>query len=395
MLRYDEKKQYRRGKMDYTPLFKKASQAARSEARKLFESSPIGQLAQAAWHRPRWEEVQAVLGALRKFGPSPLALRGMMGMRLADIGFVIERYSRRQDDLGDLVRAWLESLGPIGKFLLSFFGGEGKAWWQAPNRYAWILQAAIRYLQAYGYEVLPSPKGLSKDSPLYERARRAAWEFLRQTEGVIPPEGLGPEGPELFTGPLKPPPEAKGPSYVDMGPQEGIWQIPAEHPLHTGQFKQVESSNVHSIAYDRVEGTLFVRFWQKKWDKEAKDWIKVGPGPIYAYYFVPPQMFLDLLEAPSKGEWIWDNLRIRGTVSGHRFDYRLVAVAGGYVPRKATFMPLEPGNWTGPYAEVFLPRLVQLPGGQWIRSLKPLETVRTFSPTGPIPPERVKLFGVG
>lgn len=383
--------------MQYSPLFERAKQKARSAARRLFTEGPIGQLMMAAWRRPRSEEAEYVLGAIRKFGPTPQALRGMIGMRFSGVAWAIERYARREDDLGQLVRAWLESLGPAGQLLLALFGPGGS--WMEPNKYTWVLQGAIRFLQAYGYEVLPSPKGLSKSSPLYERARRAAWEFLRQTEGVKPPTGLGPEGPEVFSEALETPPppgpQPAGPALVDMGPEEGIRQLSPEHPIQTGKFQEVSSSNVHSIAYDAQEGTLFVRFWAKKWDKEAGDFIKTGPGPIYAYYFVPPQMFLDLLDAGSKGEWIWDNLRIRGTVSGHRFDYRLVAIAGQYVPRKATFMPLEPGQWTGQYAEVFTPRLVQLPSGQWIRSLRPLETVRTFQPTGPIPPERARLFGIG
>lgn len=383
--------------MNYSPLFHQAKQKARSEARRLFTEGPIGQLMLGGWRRPRTEEVQYILGALKHYGPTPKALQGMMGMRFSGIAWTIERYARREDDLGQLVRAWLESLGPAGKLLLSLFGPGGG--WMEPNKYTWVLQGAIRFLQAYGYEVLPSPKGVSKTSPLYERARRAAWEFLRQTEGVQPPSGLGPEGPELFFEALQAPhPQAvqpSGPAQVDMGPGEGVRQLPADHPIQTGKFQPVSSSNVHSIAYDAQEGTLFVRFWAKKWDEKAKDWIKTGPGPIYAYYFVPPQMFLDLLDASSKGGWIWDNLRIRGTVSGHRFDYRLVAIAGTYAPRKATFMPLEPGQWTGQYAEVFIPRLVQLPSGQWIRSLRPLETVRTFQPTGPIPPSKASLFGIG
>jgi hypothetical protein len=39
------------------------------------------------------------------------------------------------------------------------------------------------------------------------------------------------------------------------------------------------------------------------------------------------------------GSWVWDALRIRGTVSGHQKDYELVGIMGNYVPRKATVRP--------------------------------------------------------
>lgn len=377
----------------YSPLFRKATQAARAEARRMFSENPIGQLLQSAWRRPRPQEVLRVLSALQIHGPTPQALRGLMGMRFAGISWTIERYAKREDDLGQLVRAWMESLGPPGKLLLGLFGSSSI--WMESNRYAWLLQGAIRFLQAYGYEVLPAPSTVKPSSPLYERAKAAAWEWLRQAEGVLPPSGTPTEAPtELFQDFLQPPPPT-GPAVVDMGPPAGLQRLPPEHPALTGEFQSVDSANVHSIAYDYQEGTLFVRFWEKRWDREAKDFVKAGPGPIYAYFFVPPQMFLDLLEAPSKGGWLWDNIRIRGTISGHQFDYRLVAVSRGYVPRKATFMPLQPGQWNDQYAEVFMPRFVQLPGGQWRQSVRPLEVVRTFSPTGPIPPEKVKLFGIG
>lgn len=38
---------------------------------------------------------------------------------------------------------------------------------------------------------------------------------------------------------------------------------------------------------------------------------------------------------------MWSNLRIRGTVSGHKFDYRLSGITNGYVPRKATIIGSE------------------------------------------------------
>jgi len=270
--------------------------------------------------------------------------------------------------------------------------------WLEPSKEAWMLNAAINFLRAYGYEVLPSPSGLKAGTPIYERARAAAWHWLERTGETLGAAFLGPpriEEKDLFQEIFTPRLGRTEGAAVDLSPLHGIVGLSADHPINTGKFVTVESSNVHSVAYDARDSTLFVRFWMKKWDKEVADYIPVGPGPIYAYSYVPPQMFLDLLEARSKGAWIWDNLRIRRTVSGHRFDYRLVAIAGGYVPRKATFAPLKPGEYTGEYGEVFIPRLVQVPSGKWVQSVRPYEVVRTFRPNGPIPPRLAELFGVG
>lgn len=67
-------------------------------------------------------------------------------------------------------------------------------------------------------------------------------------------------------------------------------------------------------------------------------------GPMYAYLNVPPIVFTGMKSAVSKGKFVWDKLRIRGTIYGHRFQYTLVQAqvtpglgsAGVYIPRKAT-----------------------------------------------------------
>jgi hypothetical protein len=100
---------------------------------------------------------------------------------------------------------------------------------------------------------------------------------------------------------------------------------------------RVESSNVYAIGYrwndqNPSRGTLLVRFWEK--DSKGK---KTGPGPTYGYYDVHPQVFRAFELAASKGKFVWDRLRIRGTVTGHQFQYRLVGLGrSGYVPRQAT-----------------------------------------------------------
>lgn len=78
-----------------------------------------------------------------------------------------------------------------------------------------------------------------------------------------------------------------------------------------------------------------------------------GRGAMYAYYKVPPSVYTKLLavkgagnqQGPgvkSPGTGVWDMLRVRGTVWGHKYQYGLVQgqvtpqVGGVYIPRKAT-----------------------------------------------------------
>ncbi len=105
------------------------------------------------------------------------------------------------------------------------------------------------------------------------------------------------------------------------------------HPMVTREMVPVgSSSNVHSYGYDWRKRRLYVRFLAT-----GADGSRGGKGPLYGYEGVPPRLFLDLLDASSKGVWVWDNLRIRGTYSGHQFDYALRGLGPSlYVPRKAT-----------------------------------------------------------
>lgn len=381
----------------YSPLFHQSHRRAREAAQAYFARTPIGEILDSSRQGKRIppRDLQRIWGSLTLWGPTPDALKGMMGIRLGSIGYVIERYAKRNDDIGAIVREWLESLGPSGQFLLNLFSGLQSE--QGYTRQAWLLRGAINFLQAFGYEVLPHPDRTKPGMPGYERARAAAFEWLRQTGELEASAAFGPpevKPEDVFRGKSRAPAAPTSWGGI-LPPPRGFEHLGPDHPLFTGEFVPVESSNVHSAAYDYRDATLFVRFHAKKWDKEVQDYVPAGPGPIYAYSYVPPQMFLDLLQAGSPGSWVWDKLRIRGTVSGHRFDYRLVAIAGGYVPRKATFAPLKPGDYSGEYGEVFIPRAVQIPSGKWITSVKPYEVVRTFKPLQPISPKMQSLFGIG
>lgn len=113
---------------------------------------------------------------------------------------------------------------------------------------------------------------------------------------------------------------------------------PENDPVMTGEMVMVRSSNVHSIGYrwNRQEpgkGTLIVRFLEGS----GEDRQKTEAGPTYAYYDVHPQVFQAFRQAASKGKFVWDRLRIRGSVTGHQFAYKLIGLGRtGYVPRQAT-----------------------------------------------------------
>jgi hypothetical protein len=114
--------------------------------------------------------------------------------------------------------------------------------------------------------------------------------------------------------------------------------FPPNHPAVTGEMVRTpQSSNVYSFGYDAESGSLFIRYKANpprgSETRERPD----KPGPLYQYFHVPLEVFLALLEASSKGRAIWDLIRIRGTVSGHRYDYTLAGIVGGYVPRKAVY----------------------------------------------------------
>ena len=66
---------------------------------------------------------------------------------------------------------------------------------------------------------------------------------------------------------------------------------------------------------------------------------------MYEYFDVPVMVFRAMVRAASKGRFVWDKIRIRGTASGHRYRYDLADVVNDYVPRQAGLKRGEPGEW--------------------------------------------------
>lgn len=151
------------------------------------------------------------------------------------------------------------------------------------------------------------------------------------------------------------------------------------------------SSHVYSFLYNYKTKTMYVRYKQVIVNADAVlNYRGAGglrsmagdlgrtiarerpnePGPMYAYFDVPVGVFGRLRDASSAGTAVWDELRMRGSVFGHQFQYSLVdapttAGDGGeeahYVPRRATswgfrsrtYVP--PGRGRRPFANATLP----------------------------------------
>lgn len=213
------------------------------------------------------------------------------------------------------------------------------------------LAIAAALLEAFGWNVTPpaARETAPNQRPDWMRPRRAPDEFDYRREQ-----------PEPITQPRMP-----------FGTP--IRGYPEDDPVMTGEMIPVRSSNVHSIGYRwnrqvPSQGTLIVRFLDKSGGTTA-------PGPTYAYYDVHPQVFQAFRRAASKGKFVWDRLRIRGTVTGHQYAYRLIGLAkSGYVPRQAT----RYGN-----NEYFLQRQVRSVQGQTYSSSRPDELVGAVSPQRP------------
>ncbi|MBA4191326.1 MAG: KTSC domain-containing protein [Planctomycetaceae bacterium] len=65
-------------------------------------------------------------------------------------------------------------------------------------------------------------------------------------------------------------------------------------------YTVVESSNVFSVGYRVSDKTLFVKFKSEKRGYE---------GSRYTYYDVPSDVYLALLNAPSKGKYLAANVK--------------------------------------------------------------------------------------
>lgn len=152
--------------------------------------------------------------------------------------------------------------------------------------------------------------------------------------------------------PVRRPPQRQKPNLPPPKPVRGAGGGPSQIQMH-----RVSSSNVYAIGYHAQTQTLAVRYQAPVIGKQNGQYKIVAkankPGPLYYYSGVPKRLWDSFASAGSKGTWVWDNLRIRGSIAGHQYDYRLVAGSLApdgerimYVPRKATEAGYNPRQIT-------------------------------------------------
>lgn len=105
-------------------------------------------------------------------------------------------------------------------------------------------------------------------------------------------------------------------------------------PEITGEMVPCTSSNVHSFGFQMnlrnpTKSMLLVRYLQGPSGHKTE-------GPMYGYADVHPRVFRSMTIANSKGIFVWDELRIRGSIAGSQYRYSLLSVVGDNVPRRAT-----------------------------------------------------------
>jgi hypothetical protein len=364
--------------MGDSDLFREAENEIRRQLEAAFWQTPFGQLVQRyrGTGRVGYAEIFKLVdaaGGFRDYGP-----------RIAHELRLIERYSAF--DYRRYLREFLKQLGPAGRLLEVIVGGLTSA-----GRLD-AVKTAVELLRAFGFEVLPRP-GMPLSRQELQRAVQAARQFLdwaSQLQHV--PERRPVQPARMLAEQIeKRRRQAIEGDYVIVPFADGPRQYPADHPLVTGEMVRVQSSNVYSIGYDLNTHTLYVRFLV---ERISDGRVTRSPGSLYGYRNVTPEEFLDFLSAPSKGNWVWDHLRIRGTVSGHQKDYFLAGISGGYIPRKATLKWIRHPRTGKPYlAEVFAPRTVIL-GGQYVTSQRPLEVVQVLKVVRPPRPELRPLMGL-
>jgi len=203
-----------------------------------------------------------------------------------------------------------------------------------------------------GGQLIPGPPRPNVILPTENRP--PAGPFIPQQESGLPP-GVTTDGRVL---------------HIQTGGYNR--KIPVSDPIVTGKMLRVNSSNVHSIGFQLnlkmpSASKLIVRYLAAATGQQRR----TRPGPTYAYDNCGPDLFNFMKRAASKGGFVWDNLRIRGSRVAHRHTYKLIGVAGGYVPRRAT---VKNGR------EMFVQRSVRTGRGNVLRSKLPTVVLGRIKP---------------
>lgn len=336
------------------PLFRKATRAIQDAVRREFRLSGVSKLVDeigraTAQRGHAAEYISRLSERLRKIKPSNALQQAKDRFTRSPVGQELAQYAKTPFN-DQAFSQIFGALGPLGDVLKAILRPKGKS---LTSTLRSELDAAGKLLKAFGFEVIKPPVPRQGT----QGKAKAAQEFLEALgfQVTAPTEhpkkkGSGYPIKGLKATPLPSPiqeieSKEAAPRYkrktIDLDIGLGRRQrIRSDDPLLTGEMIPVTSSNVHSIGFDidwqaPSIGTLKVRFLQ-----EGRAGGKIG-GAQYEYFNVPTQLFQKFRTAASKGKWVWNTLRIRGTVSGHRFDYRLSGITNGYVPRKATLIGHE------------------------------------------------------
>lgn len=317
----------------FSPLFKRSSKAIRKAARQEFNNSDIGKLV---------KEVRKVTGGRAKKSDNDKFYRSLNKLsksgtlqqlaRRSEVGQIaggIQRYGMAESLKGQLLGELFGSLGPLGELMQGLLRPRGKPVAKTIDQ---ELGAASSLIRAFGgFATLPGDR----------KANKQMIKYL-EDQGYTITKPVRQRGQMPTTPPRVIPPTTRGKRRttidVEVGGAKRRFRI--TDPIVTGEMILVTSDSVHSIGFDMdpanaTLGTLKIRFVHKTRKGFG------APGSLYYYYHVPTTVFEAFRKAGSKGAWVWDNVRYRGSVSGHRYDYRLAGITRGYVPRKATMMGRE------------------------------------------------------
>lgn len=280
--------------------------------------------------------------------------------QLAQILEAIAKFSRggRRGLSHGLWRMIGGAFGPLGELVgvvADVFSGN-----RSPTQKD--INDAVAMLHEFGYEI--TPRGPSTGPPPIAPGHRVGQPRSVNTvsqPGQRPPPLPGRRSTEQppplpWNRPGYQPPPLPGktgrvPPVADpWGPETTIDTRRVTPQFANQEIETPESSNVFSFAYDADVGQLYVTYKAAGplTNERSRTGYRKRPhvrGPTYAYGGagrpIPNSLYEQFVtETHSKGMFVWDHLRVRGTVHGHKYPYMLTAgeLRDGsiYVPRKAT-----------------------------------------------------------
>lgn len=310
---------------------------------------------------------------------------------VSDIVAEVRKY-RRGGSSAILQSLAIQSLGGIGKAIAWLLGGGASRGRSAPSTTAAEMAAARQIVEVARAEapipVLPRRGDRFEPTPDPSTGRgrgggRGDTGRGRVGGGLGEPGDTGRGGPPSGTGRGGPPSggESGEPGFPMPNDDGGIQM-----------FRVVNSTNVHSYGYDVNTATLYVRYLGQNLDRSKitlkrragkggspLEHVRVGkgaslgrsatPGPMYAYFGVPERVFAAMRVAVSKGKFVWDALRVRGSIWRHQYTYRLVAAGHSFIGRNAqgrgefiNYVPRQASR------KGFRRRILGMPDGREIQS---------------------------